>query len=911
MKNPLRKRYVREIKNDFGKYLVIFLFFSILVGLVSGFLVDGSSIETTFYENFEKYNIEDGHITFTKPLEESVIQELEEKGNIKLYELNYLEEDIDNNGTTLRIYKDRKEVNKTCMYSGQLPKAKNEIAIDRLFAENNDIAIGDKITLKTKEYVISGFVALVDYGCLFENESDMMFNAINFGVAIMTEEGYESLNSTHIFNNYAWLFNEKPENKQEARHKSEDLVDVLEDVIKAYDTKIIQAEVDTIYDQAEAIQTELRDEFKVASKNIEKKIETASIKALQSANSTLDTKEGLIAKQLNISEQTFTDFLDAFESMEDDMDSMEEKQERPVVNLDEIDDGYENDMDYSLDSIRNLVSKIEAAKLYDTTKIKTSLDDLEALIHYEFDKDKLLNINNYVLRVDSKAVNYCMDDMGSDRPMFMLFYFILVVLLAFIFAVITSNTITSEASVIGTLRASGYSKSEMINHYMFLPMLTAFSSAVVGNILGYTAFAKYYLQVYYSSFCLAPFQTRLNAEAFLITTIAPLIAMFVINYVMLARKLQLSPMKFLRRDLAKKKQRRAMLLNKNLPFLTRFRLRILFQNISAYITLFAGIFIGGVLLVFGLMFTPLLKDYADLITESKICDYQYVLKEPIETSNASAEKYCMTSMDSDYEGYLTDEIGIYGIEENSKYILTDIPKGTVLVSNGMADKFNINSGDVIRLIDSVTGKEKQFTVGGEYKYDASLCVFMNRSQYLKTFNEKEDYFTGYFTNEELTDLDSDDVATIITQTDLRKVSDQLIKSMGGMMAIFSYFGVFIFILLMYIMTKQIIEKNTQSIAMTKILGFRSGEIAGLYLVITSFVVVVSLIVSIPLIDTILRLCFEKYLYMEMTGYIPYIVSKLCFVKMFLLGVCSYALVSAFMMTKINRIEKSEALKNVE
>lgn len=938
MRNPLRKRFAREIKNDFGKYLVLFLFFAILVGLVSGFLVDGSSIETTFYKNFETYNIEDGHITFTKALEPEMLQELEEKGKIKLYDLNYADEDIDDNGTTLRIFKDRKEVDKTCMYSGRIPEAENEIAIDRLFAENNDLAIGDKISLKNKEYVISGFVALVDYGCLFENESDMMFNAINFGVGIMTEEGFEALNSTHISYNYAWLFDEKTENKQEARQKSEDLVDVLEDVLKAYDTKIIQAEVDAVYDQAEEIQDKLQDEFETASDEIEKKIEAAAEEAFENASSSLGaidllqlyldeaepeayleraaekqgtTKEALIAKELGITEQAFADFKDAFESMEDEMDSIEDKPERPVINLEEIDEGYENDMDYSLDTIRDLVMKIEAAKLYDTTKLSSALDELEGLMHYEFDKDKLLNVDNYVLRVDSKSVNYCMDDMSSDRPMFMIFYFILVVLLAFIFAVITSNTITSEASVIGTLRASGFTKAEMIRHYMFLPMLTAFSSAIVGNILGYSAFAKYYLGVYYGSFCLAPFETRINAEAFLITTLAPLIAMFVINYIMLARKLKLSPMKFLRRDLAKKKQRRAMLLNKKLPFLTRFRLRILFQNIPAYITLFAGIFIGGVLLVFGLMFTPLLEDYAELITESKICEYQYVLKEQAETKASDAEKYCLTTMNSDYEGYMTDEISIYGIEENSKYILADIQEGTVLVSNGMADKFNIKNGDEIRLLDSVTGKEKIFEVSGEYQYDAALCIFMNRSQYLETFNEKEDYFTGYFTNTLLTDLDEDVVATIITQTDLRKVSDQMVKSMGGMMAVFSYFGVFIFILLMYIMTKQIIEKNTQSIAMTKILGFRNGEIAGLYLVITSLVVVASLLISAPLIDKILQLCFEKYLYMEITGYIPYIVSKLCFVKMFLLGVCSYALVSAFMMRKINRIEKSEALKNVE
>ena len=43
MKNPLRKRLPRELKEDFGKYLVIFLFMVLLISLVSGFLVDRKS----------------------------------------------------------------------------------------------------------------------------------------------------------------------------------------------------------------------------------------------------------------------------------------------------------------------------------------------------------------------------------------------------------------------------------------------------------------------------------------------------------------------------------------------------------------------------------------------------------------------------------------------------------------------------------------------------------------------------------------------------------------------------------------------------------------------------------------------------------------------------------------------------
>ena len=57
MKNPLHKRYLRELKQDAGKYLVLFLFLTLTIGFVSGFLVADSSMSKAYDESFEKYNI--------------------------------------------------------------------------------------------------------------------------------------------------------------------------------------------------------------------------------------------------------------------------------------------------------------------------------------------------------------------------------------------------------------------------------------------------------------------------------------------------------------------------------------------------------------------------------------------------------------------------------------------------------------------------------------------------------------------------------------------------------------------------------------------------------------------------------------------------------------------------------------
>jgi putative ABC transport system permease protein len=135
--------------------------------------------------------------------------------------------------------------------------------------------------------------------------------------------------------------------------------------------------------------------------------------------------------------------------------------------------------------------------------------------------------------------------------------------------------------------------------------------------------------------------------------------------------------------------------------------------------------------------------------------------------------------------------------------------------------------------------------------------------------------------------------------------------MGDFMVLLKYFGVVMSILLMYLLSKQIIEKNSQSISMTKILGFSNGEIAGMYIVATSVVVIISLLLAVPITDTILRVMFTSYLYTEITGYIPYNISNSCFVEMIILGIISYAIVAVLQIYKIKKIPKSDALKNVE
>ena len=642
MKSPLRKRLPRELKSEIGKYLVVFILMVATIGFVSGFLVADGSMITAYNEGFEKYNIEDGNFRTAEQIYKTQREEIEELG-VKLYDNFYLEEPLDN-GSTMRIFKNREEINKICLMDGELPARRGEMAIDRMYADNNGLSVGDTLQSGKKTWKITGLVALSDYSCLFQNNNDSMFDSVKFGVSVVTEEEFDSLNQDKLQYNYSWIYDQKPETEKEEKEVSEDLMEDIGEIV---------------------------------------------------------TLESFVPQYLN------------------------------------------------------------------------------------------------------QAITFTGDDMGGDKAMVIMLLYIVMVIMAFVFGITISNTIRKEAGVIGTLRASGYTRQELIMHYMTLPVLVTLVGALIGNVLGYTVFKDVCAGMYYGSYSLPTYVTRWNAEAFLLTTVVPVIIMLVVNYGVLRHKLKLSPLKFLRRDLSSgRRQKRAIRLSLRIKIFSRFRLRVIFQNMSNYIVLFIGIIFANLLLMFGLLLPSALSHYQGEIQGNMLAKYQYMLQVPV--SAVSGNKF--ESLISLLEFYMDSETDNEDAEEFSAYSLNTLP--------------------------------------GKY------------------------------------------------------------KMING-------FAIMIYMVLIYLLSKIIIEKNAQSISMVKILGYTNGEISRLYIMSTSIVVVICLLLSLPIETAVMNVLFREMMLASISGWITLWIDPMIYVQMFVAGVITYAIVALLEFRKIKKVPMDEALKNVE
>lgn len=793
MKNPLRKRLPREL----GKYLVVFILMVASIGFVSGFLVADNSMLIAYNEGFGKYNIEDGNFRTAEQVHKTQREEIEALG-VKLYDNYYVEEPLDN-GSTMRFFKNRQQVDKVCLMKGELPAGTGEIAIDRMYADNNNLSVGDTLRSGKRTWKITGLVALSDYSCLFQNNNDSMFDAVKFGVSVVTEEEFDSLDQEKLQYNYSWIYDEKPKTEKEEKEVSEDLME---------------------------------------------------------------------------------------------------------------------------------------------------------------DMGKIVTLEAFVPRYLNQAITFTGDDMGGDKAMMIMLLYIIMVIMAFVFGITISNTIRKEAGVIGTLRASGYTRQELILHYMTLPVLVTFVGALIGNILGYTILKDVCADMYYGSYSLPTYVTVWNGEAFGLTTLVPVVIMLVVNYGVLRHKLKLSPLKFLRRDLSGRKQKRAIYLSPKMKIFSRFRLRVIFQNMSNYMVLFIGILFANLLLMFGLLLPSALSHYQVEIQNNMLAKYQYMLQVPVSavsgnkfdglisllefymdsrTDNEDAEEFSAYSLNTLPGKYKSEEVLLYGIEPDSRYVTIDFnntkdkkdeagnkekadnkntanaekESAAVYISSAYADKFLLHVGDTITLKEKYEKEKYSFKIAGVYDYTAALCVFMPRSELNDIFDLGEDYYSGYFSDTELTDIKSQYIGSVVDLDALTKISRQLDVSMGSMMGMVNGFAIMIYMVLVYLLSKIIIEKNAQSISMVKILGYTNGEISKLYIMSTSLVVVFCLLLSLPLETVIMKVLFREMMLSSISGWITLWIDPMIYVQMFAAGIITYGIVALLEFRRVKKVPMDEALKNVE
>lgn len=746
MRNPLHKTLKKEFLRNRSRYISLSLVLILMIGVVTGFLSVAYSAKELLIKDQISSKVEDGQLALRDRMDVKTKTKLEALG-LKVYEQFYTEQSVSRD-TMVRVYRKRFDINRATLHEGRMPNKQTEIALDRLFALKNGYNIRDTIRMSGKSMTITGLISVPDYTSLIQKNSDMMMDPIHFGIAIVTDTGFQTLSTDRMVYSYSYYLDDRELNDFQKQKRADDIQEIC--------------------------------------------IREGAV------------LENLLTAQMN------------------------------------------------------------------------------------------------------QAISFLPNDMGSDIPMVQTLLYIILMILAFIFVVISQTMIEEQASVIGTLLASGYTRRELLQHYMMLPTILIIISAGIGNLIGYTLFPNLFTDMYYSNYCLPPLSIQPVWEALLSTTVMPFIFMMLILYVLLKRRLRLSPLRFLRKDLRRHRQRRYIPLHGS-SFFQRFRIRIILQNKGSYLVLFLGIIFASFLLMFALILTPSMEQYIRNLEADTRCDYQYLLKAPVQ---ADGEKVTLTSLKAYYVGGDLDlDVTLYGLGPNSGYYtdmtLSSDPK-SIVISSDFASKMSLQVGDAITLRNPYRDKAYSFTIQDIYPYNAGFSAYMPRNQLNQLLHEDHTYFNGYLSNQPL-DIEEAYVQSVVTRSDLVKINEQMTQAFSQLLPVLTSVSIAIYLVVLYILTRLVTDRNAISMSFLKVMGYTAKEIRSLYLHATTLVVLASLTAALPLCNIALRYLM-KFAFMKFTGNLSVYIPGYVYFLVFVTGGVAYLFIKALLTRRIEQMELGYALK---
>ena len=746
MRNPLHKSLKKEFLRNRSRYISLSLVLILMIGVVTGFLSVAYSAKELLIKDQISSKVEDGQLALRDRMDVKTKTKLEALG-LKVYEQFYTEQSVSRD-TMVRVYRKRFDINRATLHEGRMPNKQTEIALDRLFALKNGYNIRDTIRMSGKSMTITGLISVPDYTSLIQKNSDMMMDPIHFGIAIVTDTGFQTLSTDRMVYSYSYYLDDRELNDFQKQKRADDIQEIC--------------------------------------------IREGAV------------LENLLTAQMN------------------------------------------------------------------------------------------------------QAISFLPNDMGSDIPMVQTLLYIILMILAFIFVVISQTMIEEQASVIGTLRASGYTRRELLQHYMMLPTILIIVSAGIGNLIGYTLFPNLFTDMYYSNYCLPPLSIQPVWEVLLSTTVMPFIFMMLILYMLLKRRLRLSPLRFLRKDLRRHRQRRYIPLHGS-SFFQRFRIRIILQNKGSYLVLFLGIIFASFLLMFALILTPSMEQYIRNLEADTRCDYQYLLKAPVQ---ADGEKVTLTSLKAYYVGGDLDlDVTLYGLGPNSGYYtdmtLSSDPK-SIVISSDFASKMSLQVGDAITLRNPYRDKAYSFTIQDIYPYNAGFSAYMPRNQLNQLLHEDHTYFNGYLSNQPL-DIEEAYVQSVVTRSDLVKINEQMTQAFSQLLPVLTSVSIAIYLVVLYILTRLVTDRNAISMSFLKVMGYTAKEIRSLYLHATTLVVLASLTAALPLCNIALRYLM-KFAFMKFTGNLSVYIPGYVYFLVFVTGGVAYLFIKALLTRRIEQMELGYALK---
>ena len=906
----LNNRIWREFRTHFGRYLA--LFFMIVLGMYLVVSVAGMA-ETTI-QGSREYNdechLQDGQFTTFIPLTDGQLKEIEkEYGDIeKIFSIDVEvdniitgneKEKINNesvnekiiNNDIIRVFRNRKKLNLLKLGEGRIPEKENDIVIMNLYADRNDISVGDSIVIAGKEYKVTGIGCVPDYNLTVKNFSDMTADPESFGIALMSDEGYEALLDTGKTGGETYTYSYKLANGVDAKDLKEAIKDIDFDY-KASGNEYLIEYVDRLYKD----KTDFEDGLN------------------ELKDGTNDLYDGI------------TDVNDGAEELrsgvEENNASFDILKKTPYEALTRITDGY-------LEGAEELKDGTE--KLLDGAKdFRDGVEEFNEEVTDFLDENYTVDIANLESFYENKDNPRIASDAASDviikKLVSLVAGAILVMLFAYVISVFIIHQINEESSIIGTLYAMGMKRGALTLHYIMLPTLVTFIAGLVGMLLGFSSIGvDFQMQDSYLYYSVPKMDKVYPLYIIIYSVVMPPVISILVNALVIRKKLSRTALSLIKNEQESlvnggrgifaamnnsSAGGKAQKGRRGKGFLRDFSGRQMMRERRSVFTVVIGMVVALLIFMIGLDCFVLCNNVKRENLADINYEYMYIYKYPTEKVPEGGEACFAKNLSMNYLDYSLD-VNVIGIDDDNPYynFKTSGNKKDIVIASSTAQKYDLKIGDTFILDDTSEDVRYAFTVSDIVPYSIGLTAFLDIDEMRELFGESDDYYNMVLSDKNL-GIDSGRLSSVTKRADIESAAGIFVDQMMSLIVILITVSILIFIAVMYLMLNVMIDRASFGISLVKIFGYRMKEIRKVYLDGNFYAVMLGACIGIPIVKKIADMIYPYFIAntaMGMNLHIEWILYGAV-----VLGIVSiYLVISGVLTGKIKRIVPAEVLKNRE
>ena len=884
MASPLRKRFPREMRNNLGKYLGIFLLMSVTIALTSGFLTAAHSISVIIDDIPTTYHVEDGRFTTAFEATDAQLDAArgaaEDAGGIDMFanwsiDADCAAESNDGRDCTLRTYVHRTDVDLAAYAEGRVPEAADEVAVDRVFAQNNDVRVGDAITLNGRSFTVCGIMTTPDNQALFQNNSDFTVNTLTFGVAEASDAGFAALRADgqQPAFTYSFTFRSPDLTLAERTDAEKDMVRALADADATVNDLTDAASNQGIGYAAD----DVSGDSTMWSVLLYIIIAIMAFVFVVLTSGTIEEESAIIGTLL-ASGYRRRELVAHYLALP------------CAVGVAAAVVGNVAGFTLMSEPMRNLYYGSYSLPPYYATWswgvfAKTTVVPVAVLV--------FITLAGLVRKMRHTPLEFLRHETskgGVKRGL----------------ALPERLGFTARFRLRVFLRNLGNFATLFIG-IGFASMLLLFSLAILPTMTHYAENLR--------SNVVAEHEYTLKAPLELEGTDDERAAWSAVDELANVEGGKLSAAADAADELSRAGDALQAAADALAATPTAEGLAAAQQAQDAAAAAQDRLYerVDDIAADLG----KSRNDVVELLQDAADVDADGDNVHPVNTRDngaakiEQAEKYAVYTLEYDRgSGNGTESITVYGVAPDSRYWDgIGVSSGRAVFGRGLVDKFGFAEGQTVSLYDKYADEAHDVVFEGDgftWGSKSDMAVYMSLDDFNRLFGNDAGYFNAYASDQPL-DLDARYLASDLTPADMDAIGEQFVGMMDDMIGMLVGLSVFIFLVFMYLLTKSVIDRSARAISYMKVFGYRDREISRLYVRSITLTVAVSLVACQPLIIGGLTAIFRAML-LAYSGNIEIFVPLSAIAEVIAIGFATYLVVALLHVRRIKRVPLALALK---